>query len=127
MLKVVINGQKYMKDIRNMGLEMRMKGSIPQDDASRHVLVQALRTCATNALRHGKATMMNVITDTISEFYLIKITNNGKVPEQPISMGGGLESLKKVIEDLGGSINPEFGNEFGFAIRIPKKKNNDQT
>ena len=69
---------RVLKDIRNMGLEMRMKGSIPQDDASRHVLVQALRTCATNALRHGKATMMNVITDTFSEFYLIKITNNGK-------------------------------------------------
>ncbi|MBR4341588.1 MAG: hypothetical protein IKP88_02570 [Lachnospiraceae bacterium] len=110
-----------LKDIRTMGLELKMRGTLPQEENLKHLVVLALRTCATNALRHGNGNKLNVMIEQFSDCYDIMISNNGKVPEEPIEAGGGLTNLKIQVERIGGSVEPEYGEEFGINILLPKE------
>ena len=109
-----------LKDIRNMGLEVRIKGMLPQEERLRYLVVLALRTCATNALRHGGGTKLSVTSEIYEEYYDIRISNNGLVPEEPIEEGGGLTNLKKALERVGGSLEHEYDDEFTVVVKIPK-------
>ena len=109
-----------LKDIRNMGLEVRIKGVLPQEENLRYLVVLALRTCATNALRHGGGTMLSVISEIYDGFYDIRISNNGLVPEEPIEEGGGLTNLKRALQSAGGSLTQEYEDAFTVVVKIPK-------
>jgi signal transduction histidine kinase len=110
-----------LKDIRTMGLETRIKGDLPQEDELKHLLVLTLRTCATNALRHGKGNRLNVLVEDNGSHFDIKVSNNGIVPDRPIEAGGGLTNLKKAIERIGGELSTEYGEEFAVCVRLPKE------
>ncbi len=110
-----------LKDIRTMGLETRIKGDLPQEDELKHLLVLTLRTCATNALRHGKGNRLNVMVKDTEDHYDIRVSNNGIVPHRPIEAGGGLTNLKKAIERIGGNLHAEYGEEFTVCVLLPKE------
>ena len=110
-----------LKDIRNMGLETRIKGDLPQEETLKHLVVLALRTCATNALRHGNASRLSVLAEDAGDCFDIRVSNNGTVPDRPIEAGGGLTNLKKAAERIGGELSTEYGEEFTVCVRLPKE------
>jgi len=61
------------------------------------------------------------ITEAVQEIW-VKITNDGKKPEEQIIEGGGLSELRRQVEQDGGVM--EVGTQLGFAVIIvlPKEK-----
>jgi signal transduction histidine kinase len=49
---------------------------------------------------------------------LISITNNGKPPKCAITESGGLLSLRRDVENLGGSVQIESEPEFNLIMRF---------
>ena len=119
-------------DIRKSGLEVNIEGILPSDKNTKEVVIAALKTCATNTLRHGNGTEMYVdISDvkvkTIKslnekDYIKVEISNNGKVPEGEFTEGGGLTNLRKSVERINGLMNIEIADRFKVILKLPKLK-----
>ena len=57
------------------------------------------------------------------ERYDVTITNNGKIPTEPIKEGSGLSALRHSIESHGGEMHISHEPRFALLITIPAKEN----
>ncbi len=99
-----------------IGLKVYENGETITDPICRNVIGEAIRQCATNAVRHGEANELYIKTGLKEDGRVIEISNNGAVPEDPVRPGGGLGALEKKILAAGGSMTIE--REPAFLIRI---------
>lgn len=103
-----------------IGVKVDIKGAVPSDDKAKKIISQAITECAANAVKHAEGDTITVeITDTE-----IVIANNGKPPKGKINESGGLLSLRKSIEAIGGVMELESTPEFKLMIRITSKEHN---
>ncbi|MBR5178436.1 MAG: hypothetical protein IKW90_06520 [Lachnospiraceae bacterium] len=118
------------KDFSKMGLQLEVTGMLPKRKEHKDIIITGLRTCATNALKHGNAkTMFVKITNTIGrtltsfkekQYLQVEISNDGEIPSADnFSEGGGLGNLRKAVERIGGNMNVECGTEFKVIFRMP--------
>ncbi|MEO2203069.1 sensor histidine kinase [Paenibacillus pabuli] len=90
----------------------------------RQAILRVIQESITNALKHGKASQLNVELQ-FSEFVLqLVVRNNGK-PIEKLEYGFGLTTMKHRVERLGGSlfVSSEVGAETITEVRceIPLK------
>ena len=52
----------------------------------------------------------------------VTITNNGKIPTDPIKEGSGLSTLRRSIESSGGEMHISHNPRFALLITIPAKE-----
>ncbi len=107
-----------LRQAANGLIEIELSGNLPAQKDIAYLIVSGVRECATNAVRYAKATKLFVdikTQDDDNETYITcSITNNGDIPTPgtQIKEGGGLSSLRKHIEQSGGSMaiqqNPCF-------------------
>jgi len=109
-----------IRDIGKLGLELKVEGNLPMDKDRKEIVLTALRTCATNALRHGNGTQMNVKAYDRVNYSIIEISNNGSLPEEGFSEGGGLGNLRKLTERIGGTMKVELTDVFSVKMTLPK-------
>lgn len=119
-----------INDFSKVGLKIDVQGILPKRKEHKDIVITGLRTCATNALKHGNAkTLFVKITNTtgrtLSSFnekkYLqVEIGNDGEVPDpESFSEGGGLGNLRKSVERIGGNMNVECKEAFKVIFRLP--------
>ena len=114
------------KDIQKLGLELKLEGELPKSKDMASVVASALRTCSTNARRHGEATELSCRIETYSrdkKWLKIEISNDGKMPGEDFSEGGGLTNLRNSVERIGGSMEIEIDERFRVILLLP----NDNT
>lgn len=100
---------------RLLGIETLFKGEMPEDTVYRNVITLAVAECMTNAVRHAEAKKLFV---ELSENKVI-ITNDGAVPTERISEGGGLGTVRKKIEELHGEMHIQSAPEFKLILNFP--------
>lgn len=96
-----------------MGLKLSLKSEIKLENRTlKRMIMIGARECITNAAKHGKATELNILVKATKTGALVEYTNNGEAPTAEINMGGGLSSLERTINALGGQMEivstPEF-------------------
>ena len=117
-------------DFSKMGLKLNVQGILPKRQEHKDIVITGLRTCATNALKHGNAKILFVkITNTKGrtltsfkerDYLQVEISNDGEVPDaDTFSEGGGLGNLRKSVERIGGNMNVECGEDFKVIFRLP--------
>jgi len=80
-----------------------------------------------NAVKHSEARSVNVSLSYSDAFLSISIEDNGKgfVPEKPDRYGNGLTTMRKRIENLGGSYvmdsAPGKGTRVNFSVSLTRK------
>ena len=119
-----------LHDIRKSGLEVNVSGTLPLDKDTKEVVIAALRTCATNTLRHGNGTVMNVNVSDVKvktlrslkekDYIKVEISNNGSLPVGGFTEGGGLTNLRRSVERINGLMNIETFNVFTVVLKFPK-------
>lgn len=88
------------------------------------IVVNALRACISNCVRHADAqNLYAYVTQETAETKIV-FTNDGKVPTSPITEGGGLSSLRRSIENKGGVMTVHSAPKFILEIRLPHNENN---
>lgn len=119
--------ENFAKDIENaaklVGITLEIVGNLPTDNkAVARVLTFATMQCLNNAARHAKADKMILESLDDGENYIFKFKNNGRKPPEKINEGGGLSSVRKKAEQIGGSMKISTSENFVLEITIPKSE-----
>lgn len=97
-----------------IGVEIIYTRPLPDTLTDEHVniLEHMLHEALTNSFSHAHADKLFVSVGETTDCVEIEITNNGKKPESEIIEGGGLSSLRRLIENRTGEMKiisvPEF-------------------
>lgn len=89
---------------REMHAELIFTGDMPRSRASESLIAAAARECVTNCVRHAHGKRVNVYITDRNGLLTVLVTNDGNAPEGPIREGGGLSSLRKKVESVGGEM-----------------------
>ena len=119
--------ENFVKDIENaaklVGITLETVGNLPTDNnAVARVLTFATMQCLNNAARHAKADKMILESLDDGEKYIFRFANNGRKPPRKINEGGGLSSVRKKAEQIGGSMKISTSEIFVLEITIPKSE-----
>lgn len=105
---------------RKLGVDIRLCGTLPRNTACRAVVLSALSECVTNCERHAGGDEV-ILTVTPSERDLfVEITNNGAPPQNPVKEGGGLATIRRLAENIGGETEIISEPCFKLKLRLPK-------
>ena len=109
--------------IAGIGVKLTVRGELPQSGNLAYLLTVAIRECATNTVRHAEGSEMTVDISDADGYVCASITNNGKLPEQEVTEGGGLGALRRRIESAGGTMAVESAPVFRLNITLPERGN----
>ena len=119
--------ENFAKDIENaaklVGITLETVGNLPTDNnAVARVLTFATMQCLNNAARHAKADKMILesLDDGENIFLNLQITAENRL--EKINEGGGLSSVRKKAEQIGGSMKISTSEIFVLEITIPKSE-----
>lgn len=102
-----------------MGIEIIISGEMPGQDDILYLLITALRECATNAVRYGRAKKLFLALNEENGCVTGVITNDGKAPSGEIVEGGGLSMLRRRIEHAGGRMAIKSVPVFELTVTLP--------
>lgn len=91
-----------------------------------YVIINSIKESITNALKHGKASIIEISIVEQQDTIHITIKDNG-IGSNSIIYGFGLKSMEERIEAIGGQLNvlSETVNGFALQIRMPVAKGRD--
>ena len=84
--------------------------------------VAAAKECVTNCIKHADGNEVYIRIAQRGERYDVTITNNGKIPTEPIKEGSGPSTLRCSIESSGGEMHISHNPRFALLITIPAKE-----
>ena len=102
-----------------MNVKLRFDGKIPDSAPVQSLLALACRECVTNCVKHASGNEVYVKISCRDGNCLVSITNNGRKPEDKITEGGGLSSLRKRIEQYEGKMNILHSPHFELQLELP--------
>ncbi len=137
LLSIVDNLKKDLQDIReeqpediyqgmktsfaSLNIGLHRKGSLPQDERLAHFYIEIIREGINNALRHGNAQNIYISIED-EEKHILTLTNDGDLPREIISWGGGLTNIAHKVKDLEGTIKIDTRPGFKLLVEIPKNQ-----
>ena len=83
----------------------------------KRVLLQAIKECATNSIKHGKSTELDVLLQEHKGMLRLTISDNGLGAEQ-VNFGFGLTLMQERIQSLGGILEIETAAGEGFTVNM---------
>lgn len=101
-----------------------MEGSAPKDAEMRHIFALAMRECTSNCIRHAGGKRIFARFAPYRGGWAIHITNDGKVPDDEITEGGGLSALRRRIENAGGIMRIKSIPNFALSALLPYGEEN---
>lgn len=107
---------------QDLGVRIVLDGALPVDVSARHLLLLAVRECVTNCVRHAGGSSVFLKVSCGEEQTECEITNNGRLPSQPVVEGGGLSGLRRRIEREGGIMELMSVPRFVLRIVLPAKE-----
>ncbi|EFM39035.1 hypothetical protein HMPREF0379_1263 [[Eubacterium] yurii subsp. margaretiae ATCC 43715] len=104
-----------------MGCEINLNGNLPEDNDMSYLIITAMRVAITNAVKHAKATQINVDIQDDDNNKLISISDNSTMITDSIQEGGGLRDLRTKIEKAGGRFEILCNQKVTLKISLPIK------
>lgn len=102
---------------RRIGIEIIFQGErFEKDSQEEKILLQAIHESLTNAVKHAQAKTLFVTLKKEKLHDIIEIRNDGILPKKEILEGGGLSSLRKLVEENLGKM--EIVSKDIFLLRI---------
>lgn len=113
-----------LKDAANaVGVTLNMKGAFPvHDSQASRLIFLAAKEALTNAVCHGGATRLHIDCREDTRGYTVIFTNDGQLPGENITEGGGLSGLRKRLETVGGSMFWKRDPGFILIVTIPREE-----
>ena len=107
-----------------LGAEVIVEGSAPKEGEMRHIFALAIRECTSNCIRHAGGKRIFARFAPYRGGWAIHITNDGKVPDDEITEGGGLSALRRRIENAGGIMRIKSRPNFALSASLPYGEEN---
>ncbi|MBO4636955.1 MAG: sensor histidine kinase [Clostridiales bacterium] len=100
------------------GIELVVRGTIPNNDTVRTLLFNGVRESLTNALKHADADIVFIDVSDDEGTTVMQFTNDGLFKPGPVNEGGGLTSLRNLVENNGGEMIISNEDRFCLTIRL---------
>lgn len=117
---------ELFKAAKDIGISIIFCGRRPESKKGKKIAAKAIIECMTNTIKHAKGNEVYVSFKERNRFIEIQITNNGEQPKEEIKEGGGLSSLRLLIEREGGSMKIISFPRFEMNITIEKGEEYDR-
>jgi signal transduction histidine kinase len=90
------------------------------------ILLSAIKECTTNAIRHGKATHIDLLMGEHQGQVRLSLTDNG-VGSSKVQYGSGLSIMEERVQSVGGRVEIETapGDGFTVSLVIPISRNEE--
>ena len=116
---------QYLTDAaQSAGVQILVEGRMPQSTREQEMIVVAGAEALTNAVRHARADKLWITISENSDGYIIDFKNKEN-ENHKIQEGGGLSSLRKRVENMGGSMKIIADTDFILKIILPKRERGD--
>lgn len=104
----------------DMGIRLLIEGALPEDETRREILLTAIHENLTNTIRHAQGDALSVKLRPVEGSNRLRaiFENNGIVPEGTVEEKGGLKSLRRLVEDAGGTMNITVDTRFRMEIEL---------
>ena len=108
-----------LERVKRLGVRFEMEGDIPPSGRIRDLLGHALGECAVNAVKHAGGDRVRLCITSDSDYLSVIFESNGTPPEEPIQKLGGLLSLRRMTEGMGGSMTVTVPSDFRITLTLP--------
>lgn len=109
----------------SIGVNIQIRGDFPTSSYLCEIILAAGAESLTNLIRHGQGNELNILSRQKDQGWLIRLSNNGILPQGPVHEGGGLSTLRKKVEDVGGSMELETDTIFRLILWLPERRIHD--
>lgn len=112
--------ESLQKTADMLGVQLFMPLNLPRGDKYREIIDVAARECLTNTVAHAKGDKLFIKSVYAFGGYNVEFTNNGDKPKDEITEGGGLSTLRRIVENGGGTMTVDVFPEFKLTIYLPE-------
>ena len=110
------------KRAEKLGVRVLLTGNEPQTQWIRALSALAICEGAANCVRHADGTELYVCFGRKPNCTEVSLTNNGAVPKEKITEGGGLSMLRQRIEEADGKMEVWSSPRFKLIISLPEQE-----
>ncbi len=83
------------------------------------VLLRAIKECATNSLKHGQSTEVDLLLQEHRSSIHLTFSDNGTGTDKDrVTMGFGLDNMRRKVESIGGNLTVDSDHGEGFTVQI---------
>lgn len=103
-----------------VGVDIEVKGVLPEEKEQAEIIVTALIECLTNTFRHAHGDRIMLECKESCGRMTYVLTNNGDAPETEINETGGLKNLRQAAENRGWTMEIQSKPAFVLTLRAPE-------
>lgn len=105
---------------RAVGIRVEMTGELPKKENVRKLFLETTAEALTNAVKHADAKYFSVTFSSDLFSFSASFSNDGIIPSGNIREGGGLTSIRRKTEELGGRMSLKTEPVFNLTVTVPK-------
>lgn len=113
--------QTLLQVARSAGITVEIEGEEPKEKELKQLFTTAAIEALTNAVRHADAKHIYIRLSQTEDTFIISFSNDGKLPAEKITEGGGLSSLRKKVEQHYGEMEITTIPQFTLTLRLRKE------
>ena len=104
-----------------IGMQVHISGRLPANGQIRKLIASMGAEALTNAVRHAGAKQLWIDVEETDNEYVIRYTNDGTLPTDPITEGGGLSTARRKVEAAGGRMKIETSPRFVLTMTFERE------
>ncbi len=97
---------------QKMDVTLPLEGDLPTDSVLARVYFEVAAEAVTNSVRHGYASEVWICQQHMGRIWTMDITDNGISSPDQVEEGGGLQGMRRKIEQIGSrfsyTLKPQF-------------------
>jgi|GEM_PF-113490 len=113
--------QKLIQTANESGVSVEAAGEIPEEKRIEQLFTEAAAEALTNAVRHAGARTLQISFSETDTHYQVSFRNDGHHPVGEITESGGLLSLRRKAEAMGGSMYIDCQPEYTLTLSAAKR------
>ena len=96
-------------------MKVNISGVLPENEAARELVAQAIRECAANTVKHAGGDRLDVTLNGGQAVFM----GNGNAPVAPVTESGGLLMLRRKAESSGGGMKLSYTPQLTMTVTLP--------
>ena len=118
---IEISGAEKLDDIissyKLIGVDILVKGKLPKDKTKEGILINIIRECTTNAIKHGKATKIIAEIKVEDDKTIMILSNNG-INAVDIVEGNGIKNIRYQLSKVNGKLTYGAADKFVMLVEL---------
>lgn len=108
---------------KTLGVELIWRNILPESltNKQRELFFAAAQEAITNAVKHAKASKMEVSFVEAEQYISCHFENDGEIPSGEIKFSGGLANLAILASEQHVSVAAEAGQTYDLSLRFPRE------